>query len=65
MPAPDMPNDFWPEILVMGKYKERELCFALTPQTLTGFEATVNGLRFALWQAAEHKEDTDVARIPF
>lgn len=61
MPAPDMPNDFWPEMVVMGKYKDQELCFALTPALFRGLEASVDGLRFALWQAAEHKEDADGA----
>jgi hypothetical protein len=60
--TPDMPDDFWPEeIIVVGKYKNHELAFAITLNgfhagtDLAGFETSINALRRCLWNEVEHQ----------
>ena len=63
---PDMPADFWPdEVLVVAKYKNSELAFAITANAFqqkraaTELEPNLDGLRMALWQSENlHAEDS-------
>lgn len=52
----EMPEDFWPdEVLVIGKYKDHELGFAITVRSfLEGYQKdailpSLEGLRRFLW----------------
>jgi len=61
---PEMPTDWWPDhILVTGKSGDAELSFVITREALLDgrfkveFEANVDGLRKALWQATHLTKD--------
>lgn len=55
----DMPDDFWPEILVTAKYMGTELSFVLTEDTLIkGLSVDdLDILRKCLWGVVEQKID--------
>jgi hypothetical protein len=51
MSIPEMPDDFWPEILVVGRDGNNELAFAvLSDVDVPNFKNNLRALRLALWQ---------------
>lgn len=55
----DMPEDFWPEILITAKYSGTELSFVLTEGSLiNGLSVEdIDILRKCLWGVCEQKID--------
>lgn len=58
--CPEMPDDFWPDLTIRGKYENFELEVAFTRDEMRerGIDYLVNviePLRFAFWQSAKWK----------
>jgi hypothetical protein len=54
--TPDMPSDFWPEMVLSAKHKDNELGFAVTKDNLATISQNVDTVRFMIWQAEAYKE---------
>ena len=57
---PPMPDDWWPDITVIGKDGERELGFAITKGGFQSIDSTIipsiNALLESLWKAKHNPE---------
>ncbi len=50
-----MPDDFWPEIVLTVKHKDRELGLEVTAENVDDLRKHIETLRSAAWQSTEWK----------